>query len=204
MTFLKQRPWAKDSTCFTGRSAVSAADEPIGGRNRSRPARGLTLVESAVSMVIVSVLLVASVNLVGAAGKTRLRESDGARGRFLAGVLMAEILSKKYSEPTAGGATLGVDSGEVQSPARSTLDDIDDYHGLAETAILDAAGTAITGFSGFSRGVSVTWVDPADLAVIRASESGAKAVTIVVKFNGKEVARLATVRTSAWKATNAE
>lgn len=49
-------------------------------------------------------------------------------------------------------AASGVDTGET----RATFDDIDDYDGLSNPTPVNAAGTAIAGYAGYSVAVSVT------------------------------------------------
>ena len=73
---------------------------------------GFTLVEAAISTIIVGGVLVASLNVIGAAAMTRHRLAQRQRARLLAADLMSEIPRLPYADPTLGpGSTLVPDPG---------------------------------------------------------------------------------------------
>lgn len=170
-----------------------------GSRDASHAATGraFSIIEVAISLVIVGGLMVAALGVVGAAVKTDQLTMDSARGRLLAEELMAEITLKAYSDPS-GGTTIGRDAGETSGTSRLLFDDVDDYHGWTETPCRLADGTPIAGTTGWSRSVEVVWVSAADPATVSGSETGVKRITVEVRRNGRIVGRLVALRSRAW------
>ncbi|CAN5703508.1 hypothetical protein BH09PLA1_BH09PLA1_08100 [soil metagenome] len=156
------------------------------GRPRAHRS-AFTLVEVAVSVVIVGLLLATSVQVVGAAKIGQYRLTERARGNALAKALLAEILQLAYADPNT-------EAGET----RATFDDVDDYDGLNESPPVFKDGTAMTvpQASTWQRTVAVTWIDPLTLATT-GSESGAKKIVVTVRHSGRSVATQTAIRTSA-------
>jgi hypothetical protein len=80
----------------------------------------------------------------------------------LAAGLMNEIVSRRFRDPdTPFSFTPGPEAGET---SRSAYDNVDDYHGLVETAghMFGADGTALSDptLAGFSRSVTAAYVNP--------------------------------------------
>jgi prepilin-type N-terminal cleavage/methylation domain-containing protein len=164
--------------------------------------RGLTLMESIVSVAIVSVLMVASLNAVGAAQVARQKTSVQARGQLLAHDLLTEILSKAYDDPQGAGI-LGLDLAEILGIDRTTLDDIDDYEGLSDSPPTYADGTPLDGFdASWSRAVKISYVDPVNPGTVSVSDAGAKRIAIEVKHINRTVAEIAVIRTRGWQGSN--
>ncbi len=164
-------------SCFTAQPKARP------GFNRG----GFTLVEVAVSVVIVGLLLATSLQVVGAAKIGQYQLTERARGNALAKALLAEITPLGYVEPDT-------ETGET----RSTWDDVDDYNGLSESppTFKDGAAMTVPQPSTWKRTVSVGWIDPLTLAAA-ASDSGAKKIVVTVTHNGRTVATQTAVRTSA-------
>jgi hypothetical protein len=80
----------------------------------------------------------------------------------------------RFTEP-GGGTTLGPDAGEM----RGTYDDVDDYDGLSQTPPQLRDGTALTEFTGWTRSVSVTFVNP-DAPDVAASPADSQLKRIIV------------------------
>lgn len=157
---------------------------------------GIALVEAAFAVLIVGLMLVAAIQTVGASRLTQLKTADRARAQQLAAGLMAEILSQAYSQP-GGGGVFGPESGEAGG-TRAYFDDVDDYNGWTASSIEAKDGAVINGFAGWSRSVSVAWVDPADLMATSTVETGVKRVTVTVKKGALVVATLTSVCTDGW------
>jgi MSHA pilin protein MshD len=127
-----------------------------------RRARGFSLVEAMVSAGIVGVMLVASVNLLSSAARTRVADSNRRSGIMLAQQLMSEVISQPYKDDgLLGGVLFGPEVGEN---ARTDFDDVDDYNNYTEKPPKDNNGVAISGFEGWTRSVKVKWVAPATLS----------------------------------------
>lgn len=161
----------------------------------TRPTRsGIALIEAVVSLLVVSLLLVAALHTVGASTLSQRWNSDRQRGMHLASDLMAEITGKAYAN---NGELLFGPSAAEASSGRSSFDDVDDYQGLSEAPPKDRAGATLSGYTGWTRDVAVVWVDPQNPSQVAILESGAKRVTVTVKRRGKPVASLTAVRTAA-------
>lgn len=160
-----------------------------------RPSRsGIALIEAVVSLLVVSLLLVAALHTVGASTLGQRWNSDRLRGLHLASDLMAEVLSKQYAN---SGELLFGPSAAESSAGRGAFDDVDDYSGLSESPPKDRTGAAMNGYTGWTRQVTVSLVNPADPTQTAVLDGGAKLVTIAVKRNGKSIATLTSVRTAA-------
>jgi len=159
--------------------------------------RAFSMIEVAVSIVIVGGLMVASLRVVGAAVRTDQLTMDASRGRLLAEELMAEIVLKAYSEPS-GGTAIGTNAGEVSGSSRAAYDDVDDYHGLVESPCRLADGTPIPSTGAWNRSVTVVWASVASPGTASGSETGLKRVTVEVRRDGRLVGRVTALRARAW------
>ena len=124
---------------------------------RSIRSHGFTLAEVLIASTILSFATLALVQAVTAGQSKTLDALTRARADALAEVLLEEVLSKPYADPE-GAATIGPDAGEA---ARSTFDNVDDYHGYSESAgtLADHAAVAYpTAYQGFDRAVTVVAV----------------------------------------------
>jgi type II secretory pathway pseudopilin PulG len=156
---------------------------------------GNSLVELVVATLIVGVLLVAALQAVGQSLLSQARTADLVQSQALARTLLAEILDKSYQEPGSTNPPIGLDTGETAGN-RNTYDDADDYHGLSESPPAGADGIAIAAYAGWTRNVTVTWVDPATL-VQTGAESGAKKIIVSMTHNGIAAGSAIGYRTSA-------
>lgn len=147
-------------------------------RPSERPSsrRGFTLVEAAVSVIIVATVLVAALETVGASARARFAQKDQSQGLALAREMLSEISQCWYADPN-GGTVLGPDTGES---ARADFDDVDDYDNWEELPPRSRSGTNLPGFDGWKREVEVRWANPSDPANDAASDSGLKRITVKV------------------------
>jgi MSHA pilin protein MshD len=164
-------------------------------RTCTPPRRAFTLVEAAVSCIIVAVMLSAALATSGAARAREQKAIDRQRGLFLAQSLMAEILDEAYVDPGAL-PLFGPEAAEV-GHARSTFNDVDDYDGLNDSPPKDASGVAISGYSRWARTVAVHWVTPGNLNTTSLTETNLKKITVTVTKNGVPVVELNALRSKA-------
>ncbi len=167
---------------------------PQSAIRNSRCSSGFTLIEAAISTVIVSVMFVAALNTVGAARVAQHKAALVGRGRTFASALMQEILQQSYQEP---GATwvFGREAGESDT-SRAAYDDVDDYHGWTESPPVAKDGTALPNSANWSRTVTVEWVDPQQPKQVRGTETGAKRITVVAAFRDVPQATVIAIRTA--------
>ena len=126
-------------------------------------APAFTLVESIIAAAIVAVMLVASINLLGAAAGTRAAGNDRRTGLMLAHQLMAEIQQQPYKDESIAALLFGPELGETGTTPAG-FDDVDDYNKFDEKPPRLKDGTALAGYSAWRRTVTVTWVDPVTMA----------------------------------------
>lgn len=161
-------------------------------RTRRRARRGVTIVEAAISILIVGLMMVAALNTVAASGIRQYRAADKARARFLAQDLMAEILMQAYIDPEDSTLALGPNPGEL---TRAQFDDVDDYDGLEEKPPRNRDGTPIAGLDEWERRVEVRWVNPTATGSSSALPTGVKRITVRVYHRGNLVAESVSLRT---------
>lgn len=125
---------------------------------------GFSLVETILTIVIISISLVV---LVSAWGQSARHSGDPfwhAKAAYLGQAYLEEILTKRFDENTPVGgqpactsttcsAVLGADAGET----RALFDDVDDYHGLNETPSENALGVIRPEYSSYQVTVSVSY-----------------------------------------------
>ncbi len=158
--------------------------------------RGFSLVEVVIAVVIVAVMLTAALTTVAASSKTQYLVGSRNQGNLLAQDLMAEILSQSYEE-LDDLPLFGRESGEGAS-SRRNWDDVDDYHGWSSSPPQDKDGTAIPDLTGWTRRVSVEWVNPAMLTQVAGGSTGVKRITVSVMRGNVPMASLVAIRTEAW------
>lgn len=115
--------------------------------------RGITMVETVLSTVVVSVLLAGSLS---AAVSSRALSSAADHRRqalWLADELLGEVLQKSYVDPQTPSAGKGPDSGEK---TRGDFDDVDDYTDWEEKPASDASGVPIPGAERLTRVVRLS------------------------------------------------
>lgn len=126
-------------------------------RRRATAPHGFSLVEAMVSAGIVGVMLVASVNLLSSAARTRVSDSNRRTGALLAQQLVCEIVTQPYKDESPLALLFGPEVGEA---ARTSYDDVDDYNNYIEKPPKDFNGVPIAAYEGWERRVSVDWVTP--------------------------------------------
>jgi MSHA pilin protein MshD len=132
----------------------SATDRP---RHAGRRARGVTLVEVLLFILIVSIALAAILNVLTVAvahsGDPLLRRQSLAVGESL--VQEIDAVPFGQTDPRSGAAeSLGPEAGESRGSNTNPFDDPRDYSGYSESGITTPDGTAISGLSAYSASVS--------------------------------------------------
>jgi Tfp pilus assembly protein PilV len=155
-------------------------------------AKGMSMVEATVSIVIVSVLLVAALSTLAASSRLSSQTRRHVKGQLFAQDLMAEILSCAYEEPDES-ALFGRETNEA-SDQRINYDDVDDYAGWSSSPLQSKTAEVLAGTDGWERTVSVDWVSQNDLTAVRSTETGIKSITVEVTFNGQHAATLTSIR----------
>ena len=133
------------------------------------------------SAFLVGMMLVMSLELVGASTRGKVSNGEQARARQLAQDLLDEISALPYKDPDNPG--FGPESGEAGSNRsnRSKFDDIDDYLGYSELSPTHKDGTPFSEMSDWGRFVVVRRVQPNNLWHYSHSESGVRQVIVYVR-----------------------
>jgi Tfp pilus assembly protein PilV len=172
--------------------------------HRLQPARGsvgrrsigISLIETVLSLLIISGAFVASLNAISGARASQAIAAQQRLGLVLAEDLMAEILSQPYKESTLLGLEFGENTGD-----RSNFDDIDDYKGWTSTPPTDVNGNVIEGTTGYTRKVQVNYVRLWSPTETTLSDQGMLRIIVTVTRGGKEVARLTSYRSDIYESS---
>ena len=155
-------------------------------------ARGFTLVEIVIAIMVVSIGLTATMRLVPLLLQSAAASRHIAVCERLGFDMLAELDLLPFEDPESGG--FGLEAGE-SSATRTLFDDIDDYHGYSETPPSTKNGSAIDGASGYTRSVLVRNVNPADYTEFRTDgTTDAKLITVTVSRGGMPPYTVNTVR----------
>lgn len=160
-----------------------------------RHVRAFSLVEAALSVLLVGGLVIAATEGVGRVAKARASAAQQQRGVALAQRLMSEIMALPFADPAAGNTAIGTDGTEETNANRSTLNDVDDFDGLDESPLKNRASAALTDGSGWRWTASVYWVNPTTLAR-SISATNVKRVKVTVYSAGRKAAELESLRTA--------
>ncbi|MDB5172346.1 MAG: methylation site containing protein [Phycisphaerales bacterium] len=156
--------------------------------------RGFTLIESTIALVVVSVMMVAAMSVAGQSARSRTVQQEQVRGEALARQLLSEIMQEPYQQSGVTTTVLGPEAGET----RSTYNDVDDFNGLSESPPKFASGTAIPGFTGWTRAAKVEWVSVTGLLsstfTVSSTETGMKRITVTVTAPSGKVTALVGLR----------
>lgn len=158
------------------------------------------MVEAAACTVLVALVLAAALQTAGSAKVTQARAADLVQAQTLAQGLLTEVMQKPFLDPEildpSSPGPVGVESGE-DATKKTTFDDVDDFSNWAEAPPQNAAGVALTERGDWRREVAVQWVDPTDLTTVSTTATEAKKVTVNVLRNGRKLATMSAVRTTA-------
>ncbi|MEM6798853.1 MAG: hypothetical protein AAF589_05005 [Planctomycetota bacterium] len=162
---------------------------------------GTSLIEVAVSTLLIGIVLVAALDSTGSAVRTTTALSQDLSGETYAAELLEEIMAMPYYDPEAAGPdeNFGIEADEPSSPVnRLSFDDIDDYDGWTEGAALAwRSGAARMDTAGWGRVVAVGKIgndDPTTLLGDNAIDSGARRITVTVTSPSGEVSTLQALR----------
>jgi type II secretory pathway pseudopilin PulG len=147
--------------------------------HRLRIRRGFSLAECVFSLLLTSVVIVGALNAVSATHRTRTQVQTQRQATELARQLLTEIMQCYYVDP-GSSPVFGPETDE-STGNRSLFDDVDDYANWSESPPRDKNGTALSGFTGWSRAATVVWVTPAtpDRHGV-GTDTGLKRITVTV------------------------
>lgn len=147
--------------------------------------RGFMLVEVSITYVILALAIAALVPTFILALKANKQTEKIQTAGILSGGLMEEVTLHKWDETTSSttytstpSTVLGRETGETAG-VKTLFDDIDDFNGYSENGVQDPMGGPVVGLGGYSRAVTVEYVD-ANLAVV-GTTTDRKKITVCTK-----------------------
>ncbi|MCH2118809.1 MAG: hypothetical protein MK161_14040 [Pirellulales bacterium] len=164
------------------------------GNTNLLTSRGVSLLETMISTLLVGVILVASMKTVGAVMQQRNSTTDDQQAVWLAQELLAEILEKEYADPHSTSPTFGPE----ETGSRHNYNDVDDFHTWNKKPPEQRDGTPLNHLAGWRRRVVVEYVDPDNPAIPLDHDAGVKRITVNVYKNGRLLSRLQSLRSTAW------
>ena len=162
-------------------------------RPTPRRAHALTIVEVAVSVVVVAGLLVAALQTLAAVARARTVQASQCQAPALAKQLMAEIRQTRYADDLVPEGPLGPEAGEVDNKSRGGFDDVDDYANHVESSPRARDGTALPGAGSYVREVAVDLVAPDLPDQVIGVDMGLKRVTVTVTGSASKATLVALV-----------
>lgn len=143
--------------------------------------RGITLIETLVSMAVLGVLAVAAVRALSVAAATRALHAESLEAMSEARMLMDATLLLGYDDLPATSAEVAPIGVSEVSGGRAVLESVDTSE---QSAAVRRRNTA-----------TVTLVAKANPALAVTADEGVKRVEVVVWKGGRELARLVQLRT---------
>lgn len=158
---------------------------PSTRRRRSGLTSGFTLIEAALVTTIISVGVVALLQLLATGTVTNTSSTEITTGLHLAKSVREMMFGMRYCDENVP-LNFGPESGE----SLATYDDVDDFNGAVLNPPRDARRAQVANMSGWEQRVFVQKVDEDCLTLILPNSviSPAARVTVKVFHHGKEVA----------------
>jgi MSHA pilin protein MshD len=172
------------------RRSPSASPSPP--RRIRRVACGFSIVEAVVCVLVTGIMVVAATQSVSSFARANHQQKNQARASALARRLITEIEQSTYVDP-ANAALFGPEPADTNG-SRSLFKYVNEYHNWTDSPPQNRDGTVISGYTGWSRSVAVTWVDAANPVTVRVSESGLKRITVTVTDPTGRITTLAALR----------
>jgi type II secretory pathway pseudopilin PulG len=169
----------------------------------ARRGRGFTLIEAALTTVIIGLGVLAAMQLFEACTRQNATSAQMTTALMLAGHVQEMTQHLAFNDPATGRTTFGAETGE----SLATYDDLDDFDGRTFNPPLDATRASMSDLSRYSQAVSVWPVYPDDLGVNtneaspdipKTTYTGAVRVCVQILYRSRLDAVPATVYVAAW------
>ena len=168
--------------------APSCTQQQRAARRRVRRG-GFTLIETALTVTIVGVAIVAMCQLLAAGTVANVDSAELTTGMTLARNVRELSLRLAFTDPTTP-TKWGIDAGESASnPA--TYDDVNDMADQTFSPPINSSGQALSGFNDWSQSIKVVPVDPNRLTLTTpGSLQPANLVTVTISHRNTKVCDL--------------
>lgn len=160
--------------------------------------RGMTMMETVLSVALVGIVLVAAMDTLGGARAARAQNADISLAGVLCESMLSEILARSYEGADEGAGSFGRSLSEAGDATRASFDDVDDYDGWTASPPQTRDGAPISWAAGLHRTVSVRCVDPDDLSETTPDGSCLKRVRVRVMRNKRVLCEMEAYRSPLW------
>jgi Tfp pilus assembly protein PilV len=154
-------------------------NKPFSCPRRTGASSGLSYIEVVISITILSILVVAAMQLFANLGRYKSALLNQDDGGYLAMEMIREIMQKSYRDPNNANE-FGIGTAEVTT-GRLLMDDIDDYHNWTQSPPQNRTGDPLTQYDHLTRTVQVRHVQADDFSITALADEGFKEVTITIK-----------------------
>lgn len=154
----------------------------------NRSARGFTLIEMIVAIVIISVGLAGVLSAFNTAVKASADPLVHKQMLAIAEEMLEEIMLKPYAPSGVAPSNSLKSCGGASPPSRAAFDDVSDYAGYQTTGICDIDGAAVAGLADYQVLVAVdTAHDLGNAAggVLTGASGKVKRITVTVTHGGE-------------------
>lgn len=145
------------------------------------------MIETTVSIIIVSILLIGSLETLTFAVRSTARNQERLLANCFAEQLYSEISILNFIDPSENTHTLGTESSETDKSTRIQYDDIDDYNGMIEGNLMFRDGILIPNSTGWTRSVIVEAISPDNPGISSPISSHLRKLTITLRRNESRV-----------------
>ncbi|MCJ8311708.1 MAG: type II secretion system protein [Saccharospirillaceae bacterium] len=156
--------------------------------------QGVTLIELIISMVVLSIMIIAMFEAMAAISKNSADPMLKAQSLSIAQSYMEEIQSKSFLDPTTAlwcGVSLPTDPSRV---SREQFDDICDYQVLVDNVVRDLNNNPLAGLANFEVSVSILNDASVDLEGLLGSANDSALITVTVSSPDNQNVILSTYR----------
>ncbi|MBM4109664.1 MAG: hypothetical protein FJ255_12795 [Phycisphaerae bacterium] len=156
--------------------------------------RAFSMIEATMSIVLLSGVFLASAEVVRMVGLSRAIGEERARALAVGQDLLQEIAVLPLgTHPVA----VALDNTPVSRAAFAT---VYEYSGLVDSPPRSRDGAALDGYSGWTRRITITTLNPETLARSLGPGTGVAQVLVEVSRGNRVASRMSIIRTSSWDA----
>lgn len=143
---------------------------PAMAANRdTRRARGFTLIELIVSIVVVAVAMAAILGVFSSVATRSAQSMVETQAAQIASAYLNEVLLRSFADP----------DGNPAEPSRDKFDDVGDYNGLLNVGARDQYNQPVAGLDQYDVAVQVSTPPAGSLGAVASSDMRLVTVTVV-------------------------
>lgn len=156
--------------------------------------RAFSMVEATMCIVLLSGVFLASAEVVRMVGLSRAIGDERARALAVGQDLLQEVSVLPL------GSDPGVIASENSPASRAAFATVYEYAGLTDSPPRSRNGAVLDGYSGWTRRITITTLNPGTLAPSLVPGTGMARVSVEVLRGNRVASRLSVIRAAAWDA----